>query len=54
MSVNSTNNKISTDYYLTAATGAVLSGAVVSGVNNHGLKSLADKTVQAFNYAPAE
>lgn len=54
MSVNSTNNKISTDSYLTAATGAVVSGAVVSGVNNHGLKRLADKTVQAFNSAPAE
>ena len=54
MSVNSTNNKISTDSYLTAAAGATISGATVSGVNNFRLKKLADKTVKAFNSIPTE
>ena len=54
MSVNSTNNKISTDSYLTAATGAVVSGASVAGANHLKLKNLADKTVKAFNSTPTE
>lgn len=54
MSVNSTNNKISTDSYLTAATGAVVSGGAVAGVNHLKLKNLADKTVKAFNSTPME
>lgn len=54
MSVNSTNNKISTDSYLTAATGAVVSGASVAGANHIKLKNLADKTVKAFNSTPTE
>ena len=54
MSVNSTNNKISTDSYLTAAAGAVVSGASVAGANHLKLKNLADKTVKAFNSTPTE
>lgn len=54
MSVNSTNNNVKTDSYLTAAAGATISGATVSGVNNFRLKKLADKTVKAFNSTPTE
>ena len=54
MSVNSTNKKISSDSYLTAATGAVVSGGVVAGANHIKLKNLADKTVSAFNSTPFE
>ena len=54
MSVNSTNNKISTDSYLTAAAGAVVSGGAVAGANHLKLKNLADKTVKAFNSTPTE
>lgn len=54
MSVNSTNNTVSTDSYLTAATGAVVSGTGAIGVNHLRLKNMADKTVGAFNSTLSE